>query len=137
MTKSGSRRRLVFTTTEPELPPEPVRNARLRDVEILAILTWMREKAEEIMPERFNDAGFNQWVNDNGFHLIPSRDIQYDLATFTQDTHRMYLDILSQRYQTSQVLRQVRTTLIQQHFSSCVSISSSNSNPSSPIAHCA
>ena len=56
------------------------------------------------------------------------------IATFTQDTRRTYLDSLSQHYQTSRVLRQVPTTPIQQHFSSSVFVSSSHSNPSSPIS---
>jgi len=45
----------------------------------------------------------------------------------------MYLHILIQRYQASQVLRQIPVTSMQQHFSSCVSISSSHSGLDSPI----
>lgn len=45
----------------------------------------------------------------------------------------MYLDVFIQRYQTSQVLRQVPSTPVQQHFSSCISAPSSNSDPNSPV----
>lgn len=46
----------------------------------------------------------------------------------------MYLAILVQRYQASQVVaRQIPVTPIQQHFSSCISISTSHSDHDSPI----
>ena len=59
------------------------------------------------------------WILDQfpyGFHLLPALDIQYDLDSFTRDLHTMYLDILIQRYQASQVSRQVPVTPIQQRF---------------------
>ena len=70
------------------------------------------------------------WILDQfpyGCHLLPSLDIQYDSDSSTRDVHSLYLDILIQRYQASQVLWQVPVTPIQQHFSSCVSISFSRS----------
>jgi len=76
------------------------------------------------------------WILDQFpycFHLLPSLDIQYDSDAFTRDVHSLYLDIRIQCYQASQVLRQVPVTPIQQHFSSCVSISSSRSALDSPF----
>lgn len=60
----------------------------------------------------------------SGLHLLSSLNIEYDYASFVHDIHHMYLHILIQRYQTSQVLHQVPHTPIQHNFSSCVSVSS-------------
>ena len=59
-----------------------------------------------------------------GFSLLSSLNIIYDPLQFFKDLHQMYLDILIQRHQTSQVLQQVPSTPIQQHFSSLISVSS-------------
>ena len=66
-----------------------------------------------------------------GFHSLDSEDFHYDLSLFTSHTHEMYLHILVQRYQTSQVSRQVPVTPSQQPCSSFISISS-NSPCNSP-----
>lgn len=66
---------------------------------------------------------FPYWLPFVGFH--------YDLSLFTSHTHEMYLHILVQRYQTSQVSRQVPVTPSQQPCSSFISISS-NSTCNSP-----
>jgi len=55
-----------------------------------------------------------------GFHSLDSEDFQYDLSLFTSHTHEMYLHILVQRYQTSQVSRQVPVTPSQQPCSSFI-----------------
>lgn len=84
-------------------------------------------------PNNFLHCG---WILDHlpyGFHLLLSLEIHYDITSFTRDVHHMYLHILIQRNQTSQVLRQVPTTPVQQFFSSCISVSSTHSNYSSPI----
>lgn len=51
-----------------------------------------------------------------GFPLLSSLNIQYDHASFVHDIHHMYLEILIQRYQASQVLQQVPATPIHQQF---------------------
>ena len=76
------------------------------------------------------------WILDHfpyGFHLLLSLEIHYDITSFTRDVHHMYLHILIQHNQTSHVLRQVPTTPVQQFFSSCIFVSSTHSNYSSPI----
>ena len=64
------------------------------------------------------------------FSLLSSLHINYDPLQFYKDLHQMYLDILLQRHQTSQVLQQVPSTPIQQHFSSLISVSSESPIPS-------
>ena len=59
-----------------------------------------------------------------GFSLLSSLNISYDPTQLSNDLHKMYLAILIQRHQTSQVLNQTPLTPIQQHVSSLVSVSS-------------
>ena len=61
-----------------------------------------------------------------GFPLLTSLDIHYDPTLFVSDLLKMYLDILTQRFQTNQVLNQVPLTPVQQHFSSLIFISSNS-----------
>ena len=61
------------------------------------------------------------------YHPLIFNTIQILLQGMYILWYSLYLDIFIQRYQASQVLRQVPVTPIQQHFSSCVSISSSRS----------